>query len=241
MQGADKFYCDGKTYTANTHDLVFINPGEVHTGSTVSDEPLHYYSINPTKHELEQIAMTLQRSLPGDFYFRKTLSDRAESLKKILHFFNAFHPKAADTIHYEEFFFDFMNDLFDEGCCTKEAILKEDKKDPRIRQIVDFIQSKFKEPLSLQQMALHVNVSPFHLIRLFKKATSLSPYEYLIIKRIEYAKQLLRQGIDVQEAALESGFYDASHFNRLFRKIAGASPKIFHSSKSQYCTIYSAW
>ena len=101
----------------------------------------------------------------------------------------------------------------------------------RVQQLIDFIHASFTEQISLQQMAEQVRTSPFYLIRLFKAATGLSPYEYLLVLRIEHAKQLLEKGYAVQDAALESGFYDASHFNRLFRKVSGANPKIFRPSK----------
>ena len=80
-------------------------------------------------------------------------------------------------------------------------------------------------------MAEQINVSPFHLIRLFKNATGLSPYEYLLSLRMEHAKQLLQKGYSVKQAAWKAGFYDTSHFNRLFRKVSGTNPKIFRSSK----------
>ena len=112
------------------------------------------------------------------------------------------------------------------------------EKDTRVQLLIDYMRSHFKEEISLQQLALLVNLNPFHLVRLFKKAIGLSPYEYLLIVRAEHARQLLRSGYQVQEAALEAGFYDASHFNRLFRKIAGTSPKSFRSSKCQYRTSF---
>ena len=86
-------------------------------------------------------------------------------------------------------------------------------------------------------MAELVSLNPFHLLRLFKKTTGVTPYDYLQIIRAERAKKLLKNGYPVQEAAIASGFYDASHLNRSFRKIAGTSPKSFLSSKGQYRTI----
>src|SRR6478609_1333850 len=83
VDGADKFYCNGKTHTATRGELVFINPGEVHTGSTIADASLHYYSISPDKNELQQIASMLERSLPQDFSFQYTLSHQPELAHKM--------------------------------------------------------------------------------------------------------------------------------------------------------------
>jgi AraC-like DNA-binding protein len=106
--------------------------------------------------------------------------------------------------------------------------------------LIDFIRLHYKEDISLQQLADKTWLNPFHLIRLFKKFVGVSPYDYLLIIRAERAKQLLRKGFKVQDAAAESGFYDSSHLNRVFYKIAGMSPKSFRSSKSQYCTSFTA-
>jgi AraC-like DNA-binding protein len=54
--------------------------------------------------------------------------------------------------------------------------------------------------------------------------------------RAEKAKQLLRTGCRVEEAALETGFYDSSHFYRIFRKMSGISPLSYRLCKGQYCT-----
>jgi AraC-like DNA-binding protein len=113
-----------------------------------------------------------------------------------------------------------------------------DQKDKRVSRLIDFLHAHFKKDLSLQQIAEEVRLNPFHVVRLFKKTVGISPYEYLLVIRTEYAKRLLRQGYKVHEAALEAGFYDTSHFNRLLRKFAGTSPKSFLSSKGQYCTSF---
>jgi AraC-like protein len=47
VSGLDRFYCQGQNHTATSGQLVLINPGEVHTGSTVDDTVLEYYSLYP--------------------------------------------------------------------------------------------------------------------------------------------------------------------------------------------------
>ena len=59
VKGADEFYCNGKNFSATRNQFVFINPGEVHTGSTFPDVPLHYFSLYPDKETLERIALNL--------------------------------------------------------------------------------------------------------------------------------------------------------------------------------------
>lgn len=232
VKGADQFYCDGKTHMAAPHQIVFINPGEVHTGSTVSDNELHYYSISPSIKSLQQIAALSGRSLYNDFCFQHALTNHPLLVHKMLLLFRAVESSFTESLHREELFLDFVNAAIDSiSSVQDENVAIKHGKDIRMTILIDFIRSSFKESISLQQMAAQVNISPVHLIRLFKAVTGLSPYEYLLILRIEHAKQLLQKGHSVQDAAWESGFYDASHFIRLFRKISAASPKVFRSSK----------
>ncbi len=233
-KGADRFYCNGNNYTATKDQLVLINPGEVHTGSTIDETGLRYLSFYPGKKELGLVAETLSIPLPADLYFEETLQNNTELPAKIKLLFASLNDNASITLQ-QQYFFDCMQELLLQKEKTSAGI---DKKDPRIKLLIDFINTHFREEISLTQMAALVNLNPFHLTRLFKKTTGLTPYDHLLILRTEYARQLLGKGYKVQEAAREAGFYDSSHLNRSLRKIAGTSPKSFLSSKGQYRTSF---
>jgi AraC-like DNA-binding protein len=237
VTGADGFYCNGKNYVAESNQLVLINPGEVHTGSTVSDMPLYYYSLYPDMKALEQVAASLDIALPTDFCFQRSILNPSLLAKKFKVFFDSL-SSGDDSLHQQEIFLDCMYELLLPANYTNDPAFSTCPKDHRIQLVIDYIRSNFKKDISLQQLAGIACLNPFHLIRLFKKSVGVSPYDYLLITRAEYAKQLLRKGSLVQEAAIESGFYDSSHFNRAFSKLTGTSPKVFRSSKNQYCTSF---
>jgi len=236
LEGADGFYCDGKQYTAYPGQLVLINPGEVHTGSTAGDKPLRYFSFYPDRKALQQVAETLDIPIPADLNFPKSLQNLSSLTQKLQRLAVSFMNEA-DPLNQQEIFFDCMQELLQQDPAKAGNI--PGKKDQRVTMLVDFIHAHFREEISLEQMAKLVNLNPFHLTRLFKKTTGLSPYDYLLITRTGYAKQLLRKGYKVQEAAQQAGFYDTSHFNRSLRRMTGTSPRSFLSSKSQYRTSFS--
>ena len=101
VQGADKFYCNGKTITAVSKELVFINPGEVHTGSTLHGIPLHYYSISPDRNEFEHIASILERSLPQDFSFQYSLLYQPQLAHKMLLLFHSVQSSCRESLRSE--------------------------------------------------------------------------------------------------------------------------------------------
>ncbi len=238
VSGADKFYCDGKTYTAETGQLVLINPGEVHTGNTIADKPLHYYSLCPTMATMQQIAAALDIQLPSDFKFRQTLINQPGLAVKLEALFQSLEIRE-ETLKQEELFAEFMTGLFSHAL-TKKVSGKTGQKDARVSLLTAYMRTHFKECITLDHMASLVNLNVFHLVRLFKKKTGLSPYTYLLNLRTEYARTLLRKGFKVNDAAIAAGFYDSSHLHRLLRKFTATSPKSLLSSKGQYRTTFTA-
>ena len=73
ISGSDAFYCNGNNYVAERNQLVLINPGEVHTGSTMADQSLFYFSLYPSEKELRQVAESKDIYLPRHFNFQQAV------------------------------------------------------------------------------------------------------------------------------------------------------------------------
>ncbi len=94
----------------------------------------------------------------------------------------------------------------------------------RVSPILDYIRAHLSEPLTLDQIAGEFFISKHYLCRIFKSATGFSVMEYIIYSRVLMARQLLQQGVSVQQAGEMSGFSDNSHFIRTFGHLTGTSP-----------------
>lgn len=91
-----------------------------------------------------------------------------------------------------------------------------------------WIEENAAQELSLEAAAREAGLSPFHFLRVFKKALGVTPHQYLVRTRIRRAARLLAEGErPVTDVALEAGFADLSNFVRSFRRAAGASPRAF--------------
>ena len=79
--------------------------------------------------------------------------------------------------------------------------------------------------LSVNSLAKKMNLSASRLNEIFKKYTSMTPYQYFIDIKINKAKALLEQkDVSVKETAFRLGFDDPYHFSRLFKNKTGRSP-----------------
>ena len=94
----------------------------------------------------------------------------------------------------------------------------------RVSPILDYIRDHLSEPLTLDAIAGQFYLSKHYLCRIFKAATGFSVMEYIIYSRVLHARQLLREGVSVQQAGELSGFSDNSHFIRTFGHLTGTSP-----------------
>lgn len=77
----------------------------------------------------------------------------------------------------------------------------------------------------IEEMARDTQISPYHMIRKFKKAFGLTPHQFQIQSKVRKAQKLLEQNKSISEVACEAGFYDQSHLDRCFQKIVGMTPK----------------
>jgi AraC family transcriptional regulator len=101
----------------------------------------------------------------------------------------------------------------------------------RLRAVFEYIEEHLNASPSLEQMAAAAHLSVYHFARQFKAATGLPPHQYVIMRRVEQAKQSLQAGTDVSLAGLAArlGFSDQSQFSHHFKRLVGVTPGQFRT------------
>ncbi|PWU25733.1 AraC family transcriptional regulator [Pseudomonas sp. RW407] len=95
----------------------------------------------------------------------------------------------------------------------------------QLRRAQELIANHLSDGLSVARLAQECALSRSHFTRAFKLSTGLSPHDWLLRRRVEKAKELMRDtSLCLSQIGLDCGFADQSHFSRVFLRLAGMSP-----------------
>ncbi|MES1161276.1 MAG: AraC family transcriptional regulator [Bacteroidota bacterium] len=96
--------------------------------------------------------------------------------------------------------------------------------DDRIIKIVDYIETHLDDPLSLQDIAHHIFLSPERIRHLFAQEIGIPFSQYVLWKRIKIVMtQVLKDKVPIVNSVMQNGFTDQAHFTRLFKRTFGVS------------------
>lgn len=102
----------------------------------------------------------------------------------------------------------------------------------KINRAADYIDARFTSPISLEEIARHVHITRTYFSALFKSCYGMSPWDYINIRRTEYAKTLLSESDEtVLSVALRAGFNNTANFNRIFKSVTATTPSAYRRAK----------
>lgn len=111
-------------------------------------------------------------------------------------------------------------------CCLNLAQLRSSRVHVElVSRIVSYTDEHIKEWITVAQLADYTGYSAGYLSKIFKKVTGTSLNQYLLWKRLDWAKFLIEGGHTITEASEQAGFDNYSYFYKAFKKQQGVSPK----------------
>jgi AraC family transcriptional regulator len=100
----------------------------------------------------------------------------------------------------------------------------------RLRRVLDYIGENLPNDLGVRELARVAGMSPHYFSELFRRSVGRPPHQYVLRRRIERAKESLRNPRrSILEAGLSAGFQNPSHFARAFRHVVGMTPRQFRA------------
>lgn len=220
LQGEETTTCRGTSCIARPGNLLVVNADEVHSSKSVGTE---YRVIKISSKTLNLIGFELfGRNLDRPFSSQLVIKDPL-----IFRLLLGLHLKLEQNFSHLEQESEFISTIGqlitrrNKNCIVLQPLAKERY---YVNLIRDYLRSHYAENVSLAQLTSITNLSPFYLLRVFRKQVGCPPHEYQTQVRITRARKLIRNGHLISEVALETGFFDQSHFSRNFKRIVGIPP-----------------
>jgi AraC-like DNA-binding protein len=105
----------------------------------------------------------------------------------------------------------------------------------KVERVIGYMAEHYPRRLTLKDLGEVIQVSPSYLGAIFKEVTGISPIEYLLTIRMNKAKDLIRDGYSIAEAAQNTGFNDIYYFSKYFKKAEGISPSQYRKQQQNLC------
>jgi AraC-like DNA-binding protein len=100
----------------------------------------------------------------------------------------------------------------------------------RLQKALDFMDTNFLENPPLSKIAKKVFMAPNYFHKVFRDTFGITPFEYMLNKRMNIAKELLGfSSLNIKQIAEQSGYEDEFYFSKMFKKHTGVSPAKFRS------------
>ncbi|UJF33563.1 AraC family transcriptional regulator [Paenibacillus hexagrammi] len=225
ISGKGVFTCQGVEHALGAGDSFIIEPEQLISYVSDSDDPWHYCwlaftgskaaplvadsGVNPA---YPIIRMRRSRHIPVLFH-------------QIRHAFRARKANAQlKAAGYLLLLFADYCDSLSSGSAS--SAVSDAEGDRIVQQAIHYLSTQYAEPITIELMAESLGYNRAYLSRLFKRHTKVTPVTFLLKLRIDKARLLLREReeLTVEQIASSVGFHDPLYFSKQFRRWYGMSP-----------------
>ena len=236
ISGKVTYLIEGRAYNLKPYDLLFVSGSEVHKPVVNPDQTYERIIIwvNPEYLEKQNNGCDLltcfKSSLRGESNLIRLNPDLHENIK---HLFKNLSDesksnKFGSIVLYNALFIQLMVQLNRICLDTQDTVISDDIiYNENINNIINYINNNLTEDLSIENISRRFFVNKYYLMHNFKAQTGYSLHNYIIQKRLIYAKSLIKKGCSITEAYIESGFNDYTSFVRAFKSMFGQPPKSY--------------
>ncbi|HIS04536.1 MAG TPA: helix-turn-helix transcriptional regulator [Candidatus Fimenecus stercoravium] len=224
IDGTFTFVKDGKHITAREGDTVFLDcrvPHEYYTKDHLESIWVHFAGSNSEQlyTEITKVSGCLLKC-----------SDREHVRRLLFRLFSGISGE--NPVSEMQLSLDVYKLLAELSSPSTVRGKNKESYEDSVQEVREYISAHLQQNLTVQELADCMHMSPSHFSRVFKQQTGFSPYDYVLIVRLNRAKELLqRTSMTVSEIAYETGFNSESNFIYFFTTNVGISPGKFRRLK----------
>ena len=227
--GGGTFYCEGRSTAMHPGDVIIKNAGIIHAEQTDRAQPIRQICISFSG--IQELPGLPNHLLPA--YASPVLpsGDSFEILNALFSYLAA-HDKEAEqesTVrHLTLAALEIISRLIQQRKETAAEGIRDAKTMQTVTRVMEWINSHYRQKITLQGLAEQFFISPYYLDRKFKACTGYSINQYVIGRRMgEAQRMLIFEDKSIKEIALAVGYENLQYFYATFRKYAGKSPAVY--------------
>jgi AraC-like DNA-binding protein len=228
-----KGYIETKTskHTLAANQFMILPPHAYHKYQADLDTPWTIYWVHFSGAKLNKIESQFQLrrfQRPVDIHYQpEILHTWQEMYQSLQQGYTAEHISFSNMMLYSfltYFIFPHRQQLIQKTKATHHH-------DP-FEQSIQFMKEHIGDRYTVEALASRFHMSTSHFTAQFKKRTGMSPMDYFIRMKVQYACQLLSQShLLIKEVAAKIGYDDPFHFSKIFKKVTGKSPAQYKEGK----------
>lgn len=223
VSGAEQFHYRREQHVAPAGHLVFVNPGEVHTGESAAPDGWQYRMFYPTPALMGRILEALTGKAGTIPFFPRAVVDDPATVNLLIQVHRALENEPSPLAR-EAWFWRGFSQLIVRHSDHRSAPRPVRPEPDAVARARTYLEENYAATITLDDLAAQVHFSPFHLLRVFRQTTGLPPHAFLLGVRVRRAKTFLTNGLPIAEVARHVGFSDQSHLHRHFKRILGITP-----------------
>ena len=218
------FFVDNKKFIMYNDKVFPVNPAQL-LKSTFEQNVDSFFAIHIDSEFMQEIANNISNHSQVFFKNESIISGKLVQvlIKKFI--FEYIHKQSGYKLMLQSISTELAIEILRQSIIdnNNKAAYKND-----IKKIIAFLEERYQDNITLDDIAKEVNISRYHLLRVFKSETGKTPFEFLNDIKIEHAKKLLiNKKFNMTEISSLCGFTNASHFSVVFKKKTGSTPSEF--------------
>lgn len=240
LRGKGIYKTNDKTYTIQEGDIFFYRPNEAHCITDIEAEGMELLNLHIAPYYLytnlqNALNSNYVKILAANFPLKSNKlndilsSEQFEEVKNLfLSIRREMESKKSDYVTFVCNYISAILILISRSYKNAKFSQKEKQSYQRLLQAIKYIDTHFKDDITLDGIAQNVGYSRCYFSSIFKKCMGMSIWDYICIKRIEESLTLIKTtDQNIADIALECGFNNAVNFNRLFKKYTNVTPNFF--------------